>query len=79
MSIEVRWFSTLIPRMNSKSGKTVVSWSDGVTPRAIFKGEGFSDVDADHVMAIVNDEQADMDGRLEDGMRLEFRVGISGG
>ena len=79
MSIEVRWFSTLIPRMNSKSGKTVVSWSEGITPRAVFKGEGFSDVDADHVMAIINGEQADMDSRLDDGASLEFRVGISGG
>ena len=79
MSIEVRWFSTLVPRTASKSARTVVPWNDGITPRSIFTGEGFSDVDADHVMAVVDGEQVEMDARLDDGATLEFLVGISGG
>ena len=79
MSIEVRWFSTLVPRMKSRSPATVVSWTDGITPRQIFTDEGFNDVDADHVMAAVDGEQVQMDSLLQDGVTLEFLVGISGG
>jgi molybdopterin converting factor small subunit len=79
MSVEVRWFSTLVKRTRSNAPRTTVSWREGISPRTIFKDEGFDDADADHVIAIANGEQVDMNTQLNDGDELEFLVGISGG
>ena len=77
--IEVRWFSTLIKRTRSQLPRTTVTWREGICPRAIFKDEGCDDVDADHVIAVVNGEQVDMNSLLKDGDDVEFLVGITGG
>lgn len=79
MSVEVRWFSTLIERTHSKLPRTVVAWKEGISPRTIFTDEGFNDVDADHTIAAINGEHVDMNTLLKDGDKLEFLVGISGG
>src|SRR6185503_2141167 len=61
MTVEVRWFSTLVKRTRSQLPRTIVVWEQGASPRTVFKGEGFSDVDADHVIAVINGTQVDMD------------------
>lgn len=79
MAVRVRWFSTLVPRTRSKQAETSVPWRAGLTPRDLLREEGFSDVDAEAIMAVVNDAQADLDTPLADGDRLEFMVSIQGG
>ncbi|GIW14493.1 MAG: hypothetical protein KatS3mg063_0346 [Tepidiforma sp.] len=79
MSIRVKWFPTLVKRTHSKQPETTVEWREGLTPLAIFTGEGFSEVDAEAVMVIVNDAQASMTTGLRDGDRVEFLVSIQGG
>ncbi len=79
MAIRVRWFATLVPRSRSKQPETTVPWREGLTPRDVLRDEGFSDVDAEAIMAVVNDAQADLDAPLADGDRLEFMVSIQGG
>ncbi len=79
MSIQVKWFPTLVKRTRSKQPETAVEWRDGLTPLAIFLEEGFSEVDAEAVMAIINGAQANLRAPLSDGDRLEFLVSIQGG
>ena len=79
MAIQVKWFPTLVKRTRSKQATTEVAWRAGLTPRAIFRDEGFSDADAEAVMVVINDEQASHGTVLEDGDRLEFMVSIQGG
>jgi sulfur carrier protein ThiS len=79
MAVQVKWFPTLVKRMKSRRGRTEVAWQPGLTPHAIFRAEGFSDADAESVMVIVNDAQADGKAELRDGDRLEFLVSIQGG
>ncbi|WBL37227.1 hypothetical protein O0235_06570 [Tepidiforma flava] len=79
MSIAVKWFPTLVKRTRSKQAETVVAWREGLTPLAIFLDEGFSEVDAEAVMPIVNGAQANLRAPLQDGDQLEFLVSIQGG
>ncbi|WP_322795832.1 hypothetical protein [Tepidiforma sp.] len=79
MSIQVKWFPTLIKRTRSKQPVTEVAWQPGLTPLQVFLDEGFSEVDAEAVMVIVNDAQAKLHDPLDDGDRLEFMVSIQGG
>jgi sulfur carrier protein ThiS len=79
MAIQVTWFPTLIKRTHSKQAKTEVAWRAGLTPLAVFKDEGFNEADAEAVMVIINDAQADAQDALNDGDRLEFMVSIQGG
>ena len=79
MSVRVRWFATLVKRTRSKQSVTDVEWRPGLTPMAIFLDEGFAEVDAQPVMAIVNGGQSTMEAALNDGDELEFLIGISGG
>ena len=50
-----------------------------VCPVDIFTVEGFGEADAEVVMVIINDEQAEMDTELRASDRLEFLVSIQGG
>lgn len=79
MSIHVKWFATLVKRTKSRQPETEVPFHEGVTPLRIFLDEGFTEADAESVMVLVNDEQADSDHRLKDGDRVEFMVSIQGG
>lgn len=79
MSVHVKWFPTLVKRMRSKQDATVVEWRPGLTPHSIFLDEGFSPVDAESVLVLINDAQADGTDELKDGDRLEFMVSIQGG
>jgi len=75
----VKWFPTLVKRTRSKSAQTSVEWHEGLTPLQIFLAEGFSEIDAEAVMVIVNDAQVSRGDVLRDGDRLEFMVSIQGG
>jgi len=75
----VKWFPTLIKRTHSKQASTEVEWQAGLTPHSVFRAEGFSDADAESVLVLINDSQADNTDALKDGDRLEFMVSIQGG
>lgn len=79
MAIQVKWFPTLIKRTKSKQSETLVDWSEGLSPHAIFVAEGFNDADAEAVLVLINDAQAEMTDALKDGERVEFMVSIQGG
>lgn len=79
MSVHVKWFATLVSRTKSRMSETEVPYSEGLTPMKIFMDEGFSEVDADAVMMLVNDNQAQPDTALNDGDRVEYMVSIQGG
>lgn len=79
MAVSVKWFPTLVKRTRSKQAETAVEWRAGLTPLDVFVGEGFSEVDAEAVMVVLNDAQARRDDPLRDGDRLEFMVSIQGG
>lgn len=79
MAIPVKWFPTLIKRTKSKQAQTEVEWRPGLRPLDIFTAEGFGEADAEVVMVIINDEQAEMDTELRASDRLEFLVSIQGG
>lgn len=77
--IQVKWFPTLAKRTTSKQERSELGWREGMTPQDVFLAEGFNNADADAVMVIINDAQAEMRTRLKDGDRLEFMVSIQGG
>ena len=79
MAVAVKWFPTLVKRTKSKQDRTTVEWSAGLTPLRIFLDEGFNEADAEAVMVVINDEQANSGDALKDGDRLEFMVSIQGG
>jgi sulfur carrier protein ThiS len=79
MAVQVKWFPTLAKRTRSRQLLTEAQWREGLTPRDLFRAEGFSDTDAEAVMVVVNDTQAAADLPLHDGDRLEFLVSIQGG
>ncbi len=79
MAVQVKWFPTLIKRTRSKQDTTEVAWRDGLTPIEVFRDEGFNDADAEAVMVIINNVQAEASTALKDGDRLEFLVSIQGG
>lgn len=79
MSIQVKWFPTLIKRTKSKQPLTTVDHVPGLTPGRIFMDEGFNEADSESVLVLINDSQQDMQTALNDGDRLEFMVSIQGG
>lgn len=79
MTVHVKWFPTLVKRTLSKQDRTEVEWRDGLTPLEVFQAEGFTKADAESVMVVINDSQADNTDHLKDGDRLEFMVSIQGG
>jgi len=79
MTVQVKWFATLVKRTKSKLPLTEVEWRDGLTPHAIFTAEGFNDADMEAVMVVINDSQETAMTALCEGDRLEFLVSIQGG
>ena len=79
MTVHVKWFPTLVKRTGSKQDRTEVEWRAGLTPLDVFQAEGFTKADAESVMVVINDSQADNTDHLKDGDRLEFMVSIQGG
>lgn len=79
MAVEVKLFPTLANLAKSKRASFSVEWRAGLTPHDILTSEGFSEVDIDAILAVVNDEQAKVDQPLADGDRLELRINVQGG
>ena len=79
VTVQVKWFPTLVKRTQSKQATTEVEWRAGLTAHAVFRAEGFSDADAESVLVLINDCQAAGSDSLKDGDRLEFMVSIQGG
>ncbi len=79
MTVHVKWFATLVKRTRSKQATTEVEWHAGLTPHDVFLGQGFNDADAESVLVLINDTQAEMGDALKDGEQLEFMVSIQGG
>ena len=79
MSVEVKWFATLVKRTKSRQPVTTVEWREGLKPLDVFMAEGFNEADAEAVLVLVNGEQAEQDTLLADGDELEFMVSIAGG
>ena len=79
MAVQVEWFATLVKRTRSRQPTTHVEWRPGLTPMDILREEGFSDVDAESVMPVLDDEQLSLTSSIPDGATLRFIVSISGG
>ena len=79
MSLSVKLHPLLVKRAKSKQESLTVPYADGMRPMDIIRAEGFSETDAEAIMVLVNDAQAEMDTPVKDGDRVEFMVGIQGG
>lgn len=79
MSVSVTFFPLLARRASSKRERFTVPYSEGMRPLDIVRSEGFGEADAEAIMVLVNDTQAELDSPIEDGDRLEFMIAISGG
>lgn len=79
MSVSVTFFPLLAKRAASGRDRLTVPYTDGLRPIDIIRGEGFSDTDAEAIMVLVNDSQAELDRPIKDGDRVEFMIAISGG
>ena len=79
MAVNVKFFPLLAKRASSRRESFTVPHREGMTPLDIVRGEGFNDTDAEAIMVLVNDAQAELDTPVHDGDSLEFMIGISGG
>ena len=79
MAVDVKFFPLLAKRTTSRSETLTVPYADGMRPMDILRAEGFSDTDAEAILVLVNNTQADLDAPIADGDHLEFMIGISGG
>jgi sulfur carrier protein ThiS len=79
MTVQVKWFPTLVKRTKSQLDRTEVDWRAGLTPFDVFAAEGFNVADMEAVMVVINDEQMEADTLLTDNDKLEFLVSIQGG
>ncbi len=79
MAVSVKFFPLLAARAKSKRESLIISYSEGLRPIDIVLDEGFSETDAEAIMVLVNNTQADLDTPIKDGDSLEFMIGISGG
>lgn len=79
MAVHVRFFPLLARRARSRQETLDIAFQPGLRPIDIIRAEGFSDTDAEAIMVLVNDRQAELDAPVQDGDRLEFMVAMSGG
>ena len=79
MAVSVKLHPLLARRTTSKRESFTTPYTQGTRPLDILLDEGFSETDAEAVMVLLNDAQAELDAPLKDGDRIEFMVGISGG
>lgn len=77
--IEVKLMPILAKRAASRKEDLGIPFVAGLTPALIAESEGFSSLDREAILAIVNGDQVDIETALHDGDRLELRVGIAGG
>jgi len=79
MSVSVKFFPLLAQRAASRRESLTVPYREGLRPIDVVRAEGFSETDAEAIMVLVNDVQAELDAPLRDGDRLEFMIAIAGG
>ena len=79
MAVHVKLFPTLANLSSSKRSDYDVDWHDGLTSKELLEAEGFQEHDIESCLAIINDEQAQMDTDIVDGDNVELRVAIHGG
>ncbi len=79
MTVDVRWGPTLVKSTNSKEPRQEVPWREGLRASDLLAGEGFRDIDMEHILVVLNGEQSDSTASLADGDAVEFMVSIQGG
>ncbi|MER3420052.1 MAG: hypothetical protein C4290_05805 [Chloroflexota bacterium] len=79
MAVHVRFFPLLAKRARSRQETLEVAFQPGLRPIDIIRAEGFTETDAEAIMVLVNNRQAELDEPVQDGDRLEFMIAMSGG
>ena len=79
MAVYVKFFPLLAKRAASKQENLTVPYTEGMRPLDIIHAEGFGDIDAEAIMVLVNNSQAELDQPIHDDDRLEFMIAIAGG
>ncbi len=79
MAVHVRFFPLLAKRTRSRQETLEVAFQPGLRPIDIIRAEGFSETDAEAIVVLVNERQAELDEPVQDGDRLEFMIAMSGG
>ena len=77
--VAVKLMPLLAKRATSRRQEFTVPYQADLTPAAIAESEGFTGVDLEAIMALVNGTQVELDSPLADGDQLELMVGIAGG
>ena len=79
MAVTVKLFPTLQNLSTSKRETFVLDWHEGLTAKEILADEGFNERDQEAVLAVINDEQSQLDTPISDGDAVELRINIQGG
>lgn len=79
MAVTVKLFPTLQNLSKSKLETFELDWHEGLTAKEILEDEGFNERDQEAVLAVINDEQSQLDTPIADGDAVELRINMQGG
>ena len=79
MAVTVKLFPTLQNLSKSKLETFELDWREGLTAKEILEDEGFNERDQEAVLAVINDEQSQLDTPIADGDAVELRINMQGG
>lgn len=79
MAVTVKLFPTLQNLSKSKLEAFELDWHEGLTAKEILEDEGFNERDQEAVLAVINDEQSQLDTPIADGDAVELRINMQGG
>ena len=79
MAVTVKLFPTLQNLSKSKLETFELDWHEGLTAKEILEDEGFNERDQEAVLAVINDEQSQLDTLIADGDAVELRINMQGG
>ncbi|MCY3507357.1 MAG: MoaD/ThiS family protein [Chloroflexota bacterium] len=79
MAVTVKLFPTLQNLSKSKLETLELDWHEGLTAKEILEDEGFNERDQEAVLAVINDEQSQLDTPIADGDAVELRINMQGG
>ena len=79
MAVTVKLFPTLQNLSKSKLETFELDWREGLTAKDILEDEGFNERDQEAVLAVINDEQSQLDTPIADGDAVELRINMQGG
>jgi hypothetical protein len=79
MAVSVKFMPLLAKRVSSKRDAYTMPFTEGMQPADIIRAEGFAERDAEAIMVVINNVQAELDTALNDGDAVEFMIGIQGG